>query len=257
MNIQNIKDEITEKDQILKSYWKNKKVLITGGTAGLGKSLAIYLDNLGAKTVVIGRSEDKIKDIKDNHSSILTLQADISNKNDIYKISGEVIGLIGGIDVLFNNASYLGITPLLPLIDTECEDLQKVIETNLTGPFRLIKAILPSMILNGKGLIVNISSDAAVNAYENWGSYSISKAAFDHLTKIWQEELNQDDIRLLAIDPGDMYTTMHMDAIPDANIDELYRTDLVARDLSLFIAIDNENKINKVRFSADEWRNEI
>lgn len=96
---------------------------------------------------------------------------------------------LGDVDILFNVASYLGQTPLRLLVDTDCEDMEQVLQTNVIGPFRLTKALLPSMLLKQKGLVVNISSDAAMNAYPTWGSYSISKAASDHQSRIFDEEL--------------------------------------------------------------------
>ena len=152
-------------------------------------------------------------------------------------------------DTLFNNASYLGETPLKLLLDTECEDLEAVLTTNLVGPFRLTKTILPSMILQNSGTIVNISSDAALSAYPNWGGYSVSKAALDHLTRIWSTELEDQGIRFLAIDPGDMYTPMHTDAIPDANPDDLLNPTDVAQQLLAFL----ETESDKVRYSRSEW----
>lgn len=231
------------------------RVLITGGTSGLGRALAITLDKMGAKVAIIARDMKKLDEMKNLFPSIITIQGDVSDKNEIYKISGNVLGHLGGIDILVNNASYLGPTPLKLLIDTECEELSETLETNLMGPFRLTKAVLPSMILQNKGLIVNISSDAAVSSYETWGSYSISKAALDHLSRIWNEELKNTNVNIISVDPGDMATPMHFDAIPDANPDDLFNPEHVAYDLLKFI-----NKFytlpspDTIRFSANEWR---
>lgn len=229
-------------------FWRNKRVLITGGTAGLGLQLATTLLQYGAKVGVVGRSKDHLDKMP---SKIIQIQADISDKEAIHKISGQALGQLDGIDVLINNASSLGPTPLQLLVDTQCEDFQQVLETNLLGPFRLIKAVLPSMLLTGKGTIINISSDAALQAYPTWGMYSVSKVALDHLTKIWQEELHRAGIQFLAVDPGDMHTQMHLDAIPDANVDELFDPKDVASDLLHFIAKED---YPQVRFTASEWR---
>lgn len=103
------------------------------------------------------------------------------------------------------------------LIDTACEDFEKVLPTNVLGALRLTKALLPSMLLRGRGTVVSISSDAAVNAYATWGAYSVSKTANDHMALIFNAELKDQGIRFLAIDPGDMDTAMHAAAIPDAD----------------------------------------
>ena len=122
----------------LSEFWLNKKVLITGGTAGLGLALANALVSYGAKVGVVGRSKSKLEKVS---TSIIKIKGDISSKTDIHKISGQALGQLDGIDVLINNASSLGPTPLQLLVDTQCEDFQQVLETNLLGPFRLTKAV--------------------------------------------------------------------------------------------------------------------
>src|SRR5207244_10415739 len=122
-----------------------------------------------------------------------------------------------GLDILINNASSLGPVPLAPLADTECEDLGRALTVNVMAPFRLAKALFGALAASareGRGaLVINVSSDAAVNAYPNWGAYSASKAALAHLTTSWDEEAKADGIRLLALDPGDMDTPLHALAI--------------------------------------------
>jgi NAD(P)-dependent dehydrogenase (short-subunit alcohol dehydrogenase family) len=108
-------------------------------------------------------------------------------------------------------------------MDTDCEDLEAVLQTNLVGPFRLTKLVAAQMIPRGEGTVVNISSDAAVSAYPRWGAYGVSKAALDHLTRIFQAELEASGVRFLALDPGDMDTPLHLAAIPDADRSQLHR----------------------------------
>src|ERR671932_1238902 len=160
---------------------------------------------------------------------------DVSAKEDIYPIAVQVVGELGGLDVLVNNASDLGPVPLAMLSDTECEDLERAFATNVLGPFRLTKALmgaLASSAREGRGAVVlNISSDAAVNAYPGWGAYGASKAAVQHLTRIWGEEHAADGIRFLSLDPGDMDTPMHAAAVPDADPASLKRPEQAAREL--------------------------
>lgn len=209
---------------------KNSNWLITGGTSGLGLALTEQLIEQGANVAVVARNAQRLAQIA-NRLPIIAVNADIANKEDIYKISGQVLAHFGHLDVLVNNASDLGPTPLRPLIDSDCETLEAVLQTNLIGPFRLTKAILPSMLLRQHGTIINISSDAAVSAYPNWGPYGISKAALDHLSRIWGEELREEGIRFLAVDPGDMNTPMHAAAIPDADVTKLKEPQTAARQL--------------------------
>ncbi len=129
-----------------------------------------------------------------------------------------------------HNASTLGPTPLRLLLDTECEDLAQVLETNLVGPFRLTKVLAGAMAIRGAGVIVHISSDAAVEPYARWGAYGASKAAQDHLSKILAAELEGTGVRVLAVDPGEMDTAMHAAAIPEADRATLQRpADVAAR----------------------------
>ena len=123
--------------------------------------------------------------------------------------------------MLINNASDLGPAPLALLADTECEDFVRALDTNVLGPFRLTRALLGALAASarqGRGaVVINISSDAAVNAYARWGAYGASKSALAHMTQIWNEELAAEGVRFVALDPGDMDTPMHALAVPDAD----------------------------------------
>lgn len=136
---------------------------------------------------------------------------------------------------MINNASSLGPTPLPLLLDSACEDLEDVMQTNFLGPFRLIKALAPGMLTQKSGLILNISSDAAINGYPGWGAYAASKAALDQLTRVTNAELRASGVFSVAVDPGDMNTPMHLSAIPDANVSALKDPALSARQLADFI----------------------
>jgi NAD(P)-dependent dehydrogenase (short-subunit alcohol dehydrogenase family) len=203
----------------MKTQWSTLRVLITGGTSGLGKALALELVKRGARVAVVARNSLGLEETagRTRSSELIQIQADIAEKDDIYRISGQTLAQLGGIDLLINNASYLGETPLRLLADTDCEDFEKVFVTNVLGPFRLTKALLPAMLLQKSGTVLNISSDAAVNSYPGWGSYGTSKAALTHLSKIWNEEVKDQGVRFFAVDPGDMDTPMHAAAIPGAD----------------------------------------
>src|SRR5882724_7748539 len=147
----------------------------------------------------------------------------------------QITGELGGLDVLINNASDLGPAPLALLGDTECEDLERALATNVMGPFRLTKALLGALAASareGRGAVVlNISSDAAVNAYPAWGAYGASKAALRHLSAIWDQELaDEEGVRVICADPGDMDTPLHAAAIPDADPADLKRPADAARE---------------------------
>ncbi len=209
-------------------YWKGKNVLITGGSSGLGKAMAILLEGRGARVCVVARRVGPIDALIGEYPNIVGIQGDVSDKEAILAIAGEAHARLGDVDVLVNAASYLGPTPLRLLIDTECEAFEEVLQTNLLGPFRLTKALLPAMLLNGSGLVINISSDAAVQAYARWGAYSVSKAGLDHLSRVFEAELAERGIRFWSVDPTDMSTPMHFAAVPDANPDDLCKPEVAA-----------------------------
>lgn len=225
----------------------NKKILITGGSSGLGRSLALQLAAAGARVAIVGRGAERLHKVAKESANIKAIQADVSDKKQIYPIAGQAQAWLGEIDILINAASDLGPTTLRLLADTECEDFEHVLQTNLLGPFRLIKAILGDMMVRSSGLVVNISSDAAVSTYPRWGAYSVSKAALDHLTRIFDEELKSNGVRFLTIDPGDMRTPMHFQAVPDADPEKLRDPDVAAQ---LIMDLIGRNDFSMVRRSV-------
>jgi len=211
------------------------RVAITGGTAGLGLALVQTLHARGAQIAFVARTAARVDAIERGHTGTHGIVGDVSVKEDIHRIALQILGRLGGLDILINNASELGPTPLQLLADTDCETLEQVMATNLLGPFRLTKALLGALAAAARerrgGVVLNISSDAAVNAYPRWGAYSVSKAALAHLTRIWNEESRSHGVKLLALDPGDMDTSMHARAVPDADPSELKRPAQAAEEL--------------------------
>lgn len=193
--------------------WRESRVLITGGSSGLGLETAAELSRRGARVAVVARGRERLEAVA-RERGLVAIAADVSSKQDIYRISGEALTRLGGLDLLVNGASALGPSPLRPLLDTDCEDFEAALETNLLGPFRLTKALLPALLLGEGGSVVNVTSDAAVNAYPSWGAYASSKAALDRMTAVWAEELRPRGVRFLSFDPGDMDTPLHRGAAP-------------------------------------------
>jgi NAD(P)-dependent dehydrogenase (short-subunit alcohol dehydrogenase family) len=206
--------------------------LITGASRGLGEALALELGRQGARLVLVSRHraalEPVVRRIREAGAEAHALEADLGSKEDIYPLAGAATALLGPIDLLIHNASELGPTPLRLLLDTECEDLERVLAVNLLGPFRLSRVIAGSMALRERGTIVHVSSDAGVNAYPHWGAYSLSKAALVHLARLWAAEVGVRGVRSFSVDPGEMDTAMHAAALPDADRSTLARPSLVA-----------------------------
>ncbi len=214
--------------------------LITGGSRGLGAALARELAGRGGRVALVARHAPALEQvaaaIRAAGGEAHALAADIGDKEAIYPLAGAAAALVGPIDVLIHNASTLGPTPLPLLLDTACEDLERVLAVNLVGPFRLSKVVAGSMALRGRGLLVHITSDASVAAYSGWGAYGVSKAALDHLGRIWAEELRASGVRVLTIDPGEMDTAMHAEAMPDADRKTLANPRVVAARIADLIA---------------------
>jgi NAD(P)-dependent dehydrogenase (short-subunit alcohol dehydrogenase family) len=194
-----------------------------------------------------------VADIRRHGGEAHWLSADIGAKDDIYRIAGAAAALVGPLDLVVHNASTLGPTPLKPLLDTECEDLARVLDVNLMGPFRLTKAVVGGMAVRGRGLIVSVTSDASVSAYATWGAYGVSKAALDHLGRIWAAELAGSGVRFLAVDPGEMDTAMHAEAMPDADRAKLADPAAVAERI-VDIVRHAEEIPSGARLEAASWR---
>jgi NAD(P)-dependent dehydrogenase (short-subunit alcohol dehydrogenase family) len=211
------------------------RVAVTGGTSGLGLALVRQLQHAGAKVAFVARDGERVFRAEQRFPGTHGIVGDVSRKDETHRIALQVTAALGGLDVLINNASTLGPVPLVPLADTECEDLEAALATNVLGPFRLTKALLGALAASarqgGTALVVNVSSDAAVSAYANWGAYGASKAALAHMSRIWDEELRVHGVHVLAHDPGDMDTPMHAQALPDADRSALKSPALAAGEL--------------------------
>ncbi len=216
-------------------FLAGRRVALTGGTAGLGLALVRELLNRGADVAFVARKADGVVRAAQEFPRAHGIVGDVSNKEDIHRIALQVLGALGGIDILINNASDLGPTPLQLLADTECEDFERALTTNVLGPFRLTKALLGSLAAsareNGGAVVLNVSSDAAITPYARWGAYGASKAALHHLTRIWEQELTESAIQFISWDPGDMDTAMHAAAIPDADRASLKRPEVAAHEV--------------------------
>jgi len=215
------------------------RVAITGGTSGLGLALVGELVGRGANVAFVARGAERVERVARQHGAH-GIVGDVSRKEDIHPIALQITGELGGLDILINNASDLGPVPLALLGDTECEDLERALATNVVGPFRLTRALLGALSASARegrgGVVVNVSSDAAVSAYPRWGAYGASKAALRHLSAIWNAEQPADGIRFLSLDPGDMDTPLHALAVPDADRSSLKPPEAAAGELADAIA---------------------
>jgi len=156
------------------------------------------------------------------------------------------------VELLVNNASTLGVPSMRPLLDTDCESLEEAFRVNVLGPFRLTKIVAGAMAAHGRGVVVDITSDASREAYPAWGAYGVSKAALDHLGRIWGAELEGRGVRVVTVDPGEMDTAMHAEAIPDADRATLLSPETVAKRIVRLLR-DEAGAPNGSRVEASRW----
>jgi len=240
---------------------RNKHIIITGASQGLGRALALAFAREGpAAMSLVARNGvllDKVrKEVQNTAPSIrvITVEADLSLTRDIERIVATSLNAFGGqLDVLVNNASAIGPSPIPYLLDYPLEDFQNVLNTNLVGPFFMIRSVLPSMIEHG-GSIINVTSDAGIVGYAGWGAYGISKFGLEGLSQTWAAELKDTNVRVNLVDPGNMNTAMHRAAEPDEDPNECADPSSVT-DVFLFLASDESRDISGIRFQAQEnWR---
>ena len=194
--------------------------LITGGSRGLGRALAHALSREGWELVLDARDGAALSDAAADLDAIRTRLVpgdvtDAAHRASLVATAGELGG--GGLDLLVNNASHLGPSPQPRLAEYPTDELARVYEVDVLAPHALLRLALP-LLRRAGGTVLNISSDAAVEAYEGWGGYGSAKAALDHLSAVLAAE--EPDLRVYAADPGDMRTAMHQAAYPDEDISD-------------------------------------
>ena len=190
------------------------RALITGGSAGLGRALAAGLADHGWDVVITGRNRERLDGVAaELGPRVKAVAGDVTDPGHRDRLA-EVVA--DGLDLLVNNASTLGTSPMAPVQELSSAVLRHVWETNVVAPMALIRTLRP--LLRAGGLVIDITSDAAAEHYETWGAYAASKVALEHLTLTLAAE--DTAIRWYAVDPGDLRTQMHQDAFPGEDISD-------------------------------------
>jgi NAD(P)-dependent dehydrogenase (short-subunit alcohol dehydrogenase family) len=191
---------------------------VTGGSRGFGRAVTAALLDRGWTVVTDARRADDLGALAAELDSprLITIAGDVNEPAHRARLVVAAMDA-GPLRLLINNASRLGPSPQPRLADYLAADLRAVYATNVFAPLALIQAALPALTANG-GVIVNVTSDAAVEPYEGWGGYGSSKAALDHLSAILAAE--NPAIGVYALDPGDMRTEMHQAAFPGEDISD-------------------------------------
>jgi len=196
--------------------------LITGASRGLGRVLAGFLATQGYGLIIAARGESELRSAAGELASagvpVVSIPGDVREAGLRHQLR-EAADRWGRLDLLVNNASELGDSPLPHLVQASHETVRRVFEVNTLAPVALVQATLP-LLIRSRGLVVNITSDAAVGGYPGWGVYGASKAALDLVSKTLAVELRDEGVAVVSVDPGDMRTTMHQDAYPGQDISD-------------------------------------
>jgi NAD(P)-dependent dehydrogenase (short-subunit alcohol dehydrogenase family) len=198
--------------------------IVTGGSQGLGAALAAGLAEAGWSVVIDARhgiplqeAAGAIRPHLRAGAQLITEVGDITDPGHRRRLVAAAQSL-GGVDLVVNNASTLGPSPLPRLDSVSLTSLGHVFDVNVVAPLALVQETMAPLMASPRPRVVNVTSDAAVEAYEGWGGYGSSKAALDHLSTVLAAE--NPGLRVWAFDPGDMRTQMHQDAFPGEDISD-------------------------------------
>jgi 3-oxoacyl-[acyl-carrier protein] reductase len=185
---------------------KNAKILITGGSSGLGKAMAIALVEKGANVVITGRDSQKLEKVADE-VGCTALHFDISNYNSITDGAAQAIELLGGLDALINNA---GIGEFALMDEVTVDQFEKIFSTNVFGLAMLTQEVVKYFKKQDKGNIINIGSTAAAKGFAYGTVYAASKFALRGMTECWQAELRKHNVRVMLVNPSEVPTAFNV-----------------------------------------------
>ncbi len=240
---------------------EGKNIVITGASKGLGRQLALDFAREGAAGIaLVARHADRLYMVREEirslspRAKVIALPADLRHTKAVERVAAAVLSEFQGrVDVLINNASTLGPSPMPYLLDYPLEEFRRVLDTNLIAPFLLTRKLAPGMLENG-GSIINVTSDAGVTGYPGWGAYGISKFGLEGLSQTWASEFEGTGIRVNRVDPGDMDTDMHRAAEPGGDPSQ-WADPASVTEIFLWLASDAALDVSGRRFRAQkDWR---
>jgi NAD(P)-dependent dehydrogenase (short-subunit alcohol dehydrogenase family) len=201
-------------------FERSHVAIVTGASKGLGRAIAHELARAGISLVIDARGAGALAEVERELSPLVPVVAvagDVADGSHVHRLVEAAERHFGRIDLVVNNASTIGRSPLPALDQLSPSTFDRIFTTNVYAPLHLIQHALPIMRAGGGGTIVNITSDAAVEAYAGWGGYGSAKAALEHMSRILAEEIDGSGIGVIVADPGDMDTDLHRAAVPDAD----------------------------------------
>jgi len=224
--------------------------LITGASKGLGLEIARLYAERRARLVIGARHPEPLEraaaELRQK-TEVVSVAVDVSQEAERLVEAG--LERFGRIDVLVNNASELGPSPMPSLESPSWQDMERILRVNVTAPLHLTQLVLPQMRARATGVIINVTSDAGVEAYAGWGGYGASKAAVEHMSRVLAEELSGSGVRVYVVDPGDMNTEMHRHAEPGVDLSDLPEPEVSA---PAFVRLVEEETVGFGRFKAQE-----
>lgn len=229
-------------------------VLVTGASRGLGRALAVAFARAGAPVAICARGADELEAAADEvrlaGAPCVARALDVADEAAVTEWAAEAERLLGPPGVLVNNASLLG--PRVPLTAYPLPAWREVMEVNLAGALIATQAVLPRMLERREGVVINVSSGAAIPPRSDWGAYAVSKLALEGLSRNLARELAGTGVRVNLVDPGSMRTGMRAAAYPEEDPGTRKLPADIAP-LILWLAGPGARDVTGERFQADEW----
>lgn len=226
--------------------------LITGASRGLGLEIARLLACRHMALVITARNSEALRRAAmelEEKTDVVAMAGDVADSFHAEALVKAGVERFGHVDILINNASDLGPSPLPELEVYPLDALDRVVDVNVLAPLRLIQLVLPAMKQRGHGVIINVTSDAGVEAYPTWGGYGASKAMLEHLSRVLAAEIEDSGVRVYVVDPGDMNTRMHQEAEPGVDLSSLPHPSVSA---PAFVHLIEDERASFGRFAAQE-----
>ncbi|HEX9828775.1 MAG TPA: SDR family oxidoreductase [Bacteroidota bacterium] len=235
---------------------QNKHIVITGASKGLGKALALRFTEEGASVALCARSQSELDDVKQEIHSVnpsarvITHVCDIADAKQVDAFVQTVVKEFGSVDVLVNNAGALG--PRVPIAEYPSGEWERVVQTNLNGTYYFTHKVVPGMIKQKSGAIINVTSTVGKTGRAKWGAYAVSKFAIEGMTQVLSEELKSHNITVNSVNPGPLATEMRRQAYPTEDQSYLRKPEEVT-DVFVYLASAEGTGISGQWFDAANY----